>query len=314
MSLVSDPKAIVEALRIFMQPGQVVEIRAPKVRSGRFSNVHFGYFDLDHLDELAQAVQKIKTADAIYFMLNPIRHSVHARAYNRIKEFEKGDNTTGDKEIISRIWLMIDLDAKRDAGISATDEEKAASLECAKRVADYLRGLGSPEPVMTDSGNGYHLYYRIDLPAEDGGLVHRCLEALADRFNDEKVKVDLSVSNAARITKLPGTPVRKGDNTPDRPHRIARLISAPEEVQLVPLVLLETLAAPPEKGNGRDGASKGSATPATKAPIEQFDVAAYLKAKGKNQVLLHDPTPVVPEDSSPAESSPLAPTQNAGSE
>ena len=45
------------------------------------------------------------------------------------------------------------------------------------------------------------------------------------------------------------------------------------------------------------------------------DMALYqAKAKGKNQVLLHDPTPAVPEDSSPAESSPLAPTQNAGSE
>lgn len=283
MTLVSDPKAIAEALRIFMEPGQVVEIRAPKVRSGRFSNVHFGYFGYDQLNELVRDVQKIKTADAIYFMLNPIRHSLHARAYGRIKEFEKGDNTTGDKEIISRTWLMIDLDAKRDAGISATDEEKAASLESADKVAAHLQGLGFPEPVRTDSGNGYHLYYRIDLPAEDDLLVHRCLEALAKLFNDEKVKVDLTVSNAARITKLPGTPVRKGDHTPDRPHRMARLLSAPDAIQHVPTDLLEALAGAKDEGSKGGEAPKKSSTAASKPPADHFDVAAYLVKMGKDQ-------------------------------
>ena len=127
MNLVSDPKAIVQALRIFMEPGQVVEIRAPKVR-GRFPKVNSGYFDSEHLHALAEAVVKITTADAIYFMLNPVKPELLARAYNRIKEFEKGDSLTTDKEIVRRTWLMIDLDAKRNAGISATDEEKAASL------------------------------------------------------------------------------------------------------------------------------------------------------------------------------------------
>ena len=39
------------------------------------------------------------------------------------------------------------------------------------------------------SGNGVHLFYRIDLPADDGGLVERALQTLAARFNGDGVKI-----------------------------------------------------------------------------------------------------------------------------
>ena len=80
---------------------------------------------------------------------------------------------------------------------------------------------------MADSGNGYHLLYRIDLPAADGGLVERVLKSLAARFDNEHVKIDQSVYNPARICKLPGTMARKGDHTEARPHRRAKLLEVP---------------------------------------------------------------------------------------
>ena len=41
-----------------------------------------------------------------------------------------------------------------------------------------------PAPVMIDSGNGYHLLYRIDLPADDVSkdLLRRVLKEVKQRF------------------------------------------------------------------------------------------------------------------------------------
>ena len=99
--------------------------------------------------------------------------------------------------------------------------------------------------MLADSGNGGHLLYRIDLPAADGGLVGRVLRGLAFLFEDERVILDQTVANPARIWKLYGTVARKGDDLPERPHRLARLLEAPETLVPVPPELLEALAAVP---------------------------------------------------------------------
>ena len=77
-----------------------------------------------------------------------------------------------------------------------------------------------------DSGNGTHLLYGIGLPNDDESrkLVMECLEALAFKFNDKRVKIDTSVGNAARIWKVPGTLAAKGDDMPERPHRRSKFL------------------------------------------------------------------------------------------
>jgi len=135
---------------------------------------------------------------------------------------KQGDGT-GDRNILRRRWLPIDCDPERPTGISATAAEREHALERARQIARFLREKGWQLPLVGDSGNGAHLLYRVDLPADDGGLVKSCLEALALRFGGDGVKVDTSNSNPARIWKLYGTVARKGDSTPDRPHRLASL-------------------------------------------------------------------------------------------
>jgi hypothetical protein len=88
--------------------------------------------------------------------------------------------------------------------------------------------------------------------------VKRCLEALAARFDDDAVKVDRTVHNPARISKLPGTLCCKGDNTGDRPHRRAGLLHVPEPVVPVTVEHLEALAARAGKTT-RKGSGKGHA-------------------------------------------------------
>src|SRR5690606_16072028 len=133
----------------------------------------------------------------------------------------------------------------RPAGVSSTNEEKDAAQRKIGLVTAYLTSLGWPAPVVADSGNGYHILYRINLPNNDPSreLVKGCLETLSKMFTDKTVSVDIKNFNAARIWKLYGTRARKGEDTSDRPHRRATLISVPDVIVVVGKELLGGLAA-----------------------------------------------------------------------
>ena len=166
-----------------------------------------------------------------------------ARAANRIRKADKG-GTTSDGDIVARHWLLIDCDPQRPAGISATDAEHDAAVERCRQIWSELHyNHGWPEPIGADSGNGAHLLYRVDLPVDDGGLIQRCLSALAAQFDDDTVKVDTGVFNPARIWKLYGTLACKGDSTTDRPHRMSRILSSPDTPVVVTRAQLEELAS-----------------------------------------------------------------------
>jgi len=49
------------------------------------------------------------------------------------------------------------------------------------------------------------------------------LHDLASRFDNSVVGIDKAVFNASRITKVPGTVMRKGQETPERPYRVAEV-------------------------------------------------------------------------------------------
>ena len=200
--------------------------RVPFHSKGTYQPYTFsGYFN--DADALIREVLRVETATGFYIILNRCMDDLLARRSNRADRADKGE-TTADREIARRTWLPIDLDAVRLAGISSTDEEHQAAIDRARDVACYLKSQGWPDPILGDSGNGGHLLYKIDLPPDDGGLVERCLKALHQRFSDARVKVDTSVFNPARIWKLYGTPVRKGDSTSNRPHRMARILEVPD--------------------------------------------------------------------------------------
>src|SRR5262249_28091459 len=138
--------------------------------------------------------------------------------------------------------LLIDADPRRPANCSATDQEKARARAKVLEVRDFLTGMGWPLPLLCDSGNGYHLLYRIELPADDGGLVKRVLQALAARSDDRAVEIAAKAPAAPRTTKLYGTRACKGEDTPERPHRRTGILEGPEALQAVPQPLLEKLA------------------------------------------------------------------------
>ncbi|HVT82806.1 MAG TPA: hypothetical protein VHM90_19365, partial [Phycisphaerae bacterium] len=237
-----DPKEIVRALSAILSPGQVTELRALEATTANYGKPRtiFGYFD--DPAKLAAALKGIGSAKGIYFTPNPVTPALLARAQNRLKDAGKSE-TTSDKDITRRRWLLIDCDAVRPAGISASAAEHKAALDCAQNIRADLAERGWPDPIMADSGNGAHLLYAVDLPADDGGLIERCLDALADQHGGDTVVVDRSVHNPARIWKLYGTMAAKGDSTVERPHRMARIIELPANMATVTHAQLEELAS-----------------------------------------------------------------------
>jgi hypothetical protein len=221
-----DTDTIYRTLNLLFAPGQVVELRALNVPTGPGRYViptMFGYFNDWEALVLAACDMSEKGASGVYVTLNPVNPLFINRVANRVKQAGK-DEATKDEDIVRRRLMLVDCDAERVARISATDAEHDAAIAKARKIRAWLRRRGWPEPLFADSGNGGHLIYRVNLPRDDDGKVERVLKALAAHFDDDVVKVDQKVFNPSRITKLYGTAVRKGDDTEDRPHRLARLI------------------------------------------------------------------------------------------
>ena len=234
------------AIGALFEQGDVIEIRALNVGAtpDRAGRTHSGYFNFENEQAIRLALQKLDgSAEGIYVVLNRFNPDLLARSNNQIKARPK--HTTSDADILEWRWLYIDLDAVRPAGISASDAEHSAALQRIERVRVFLAERGWPEPIVADSGNGGHLLYR--LPALDmkraADLVKRCLKALSAHFSDAVVRVDESTATAARLCKLYGTMTRKGDATPDRPHRRSALIETPERIEPVSIEALEALAS-----------------------------------------------------------------------
>lgn len=239
-------KEALRAIGTLFEPGDVIEIRALDVgrNAERAGSTHAGYFSFERGDAMAAALRSVDgRSEGVYVVLNRLNPDLLARSSNRLRVRPK--NTTTDADIIEWRWLYIDADANRPAGISATDAQHEAASERIRQIRDFLTARGWPEPIWADSGNGGHLLYR--LPAMDvkraGDLVKRCLKALAARYSDPVVKVDESTATPARLCKLYGTMARKGDSTPERPHRRSALIETPERIDPVPITALEALAS-----------------------------------------------------------------------
>jgi KaiC/GvpD/RAD55 family RecA-like ATPase len=232
---------IKKALDVFIQPGAVAELRITEAGGERYKETKTGCFD--DMEKMAEEAAKLDgKVPAIYFTLNECNPLILARAANRMK---KATTTTSDSDIIRRRWFPIDADVIRPAGVSAPDDLHELALAVIDDIMTWLNMKGWPCPVVGDSGNGGHLCYRIDLPADDETkqVLEKVALVLSEKFSDSKIKVDRSVFNAARIWKLYGTMAGKGDDIPGQPHRRAQLMVVPDPIQAVTIEQLREIAA-----------------------------------------------------------------------
>ncbi|MBT8508706.1 hypothetical protein AZH53_09845 [Methanomicrobiaceae archaeon CYW5] len=236
-----DREEIARAARLLFPAGAVVELRA--LGPG---GVHSGYFDDPAvLTDRAAAIATLNDVSGVYCTLNEVNPALLSRRANRVvMRVGRSDPTTADADIVRRRWLPVDLDPVRPAGVSSSEAEHEAALARAEEIGTWLSGKGFPAPLIADSGNGAHLLYRIDLgnDADAAELVKGVLATLDALFSDEAVTVDTANFNAARIWKCYGTPAKKGDDTTDRPHRTARLLSVPDECEVIDTATLRRVA------------------------------------------------------------------------
>ena len=220
---------------------QVIELRAFHKTSIASTRVHHfrnctydspgearAAFENDALELNAQGYN-------VYTPLNPIKHDFCG-------------NAVKDSDILSRRLLLIDVDRVADTKQPATVEDMNSAENLAENVAAFLAEKGWPNSARMMSGNGFHLYFPLDdLPNTEQvtALVKGTLKELSRRFDTNTVRIDTSVFNASRITKVPGTIMRKGEATEDRPHRMAKLLSEFANTRVTESMLAE-IAGPGE--------------------------------------------------------------------
>ena len=233
------------ALKRIFRPGDVFEIRALDAQTAAYNRPHTvsGYFNFDHIDAACGLIEReIRFARGIYYTPNPVEPALLARAANRFRDMGQRDTSTADKDIPRRRWLLIDCDAIRPSGISSSDAEHQAAADKAAEIKAGFASMGFPAPVEIDSGNGAQLMYAVDLPGGIDDTICKSVLQSLQAVNSPAVEIDETVFNASRIWRLPGSVNCKGDPIPDRPHRRARIVKFPDELQIVPIELLKQAA------------------------------------------------------------------------
>ena len=194
----------------------IVELRA--IKKDSVSNKIFKVKNYSSHEAFKSAFEKEsiklnKSGFNIYAVMNPIKES-----------FSGGSVT--DKDIQSRDLLLIDIDRSAISKQPASANELQAAKLLADKVMVYLKNQGWGSPIKVMSGNGYHLYYRLEqIPNNEDTKqdIKTFLNNLADHFDNDQVKIDRSVFNSSRITKVVGTFAYKGNESSDRPYRMARV-------------------------------------------------------------------------------------------
>lgn len=218
-----DANEIRKWYRTFKRPDELFEIRILGNR-----NPWSGYFY-----DVEQAIAALQPFDNmnIYYTINEVKKACASRS--QFGQFQQVSGTaTSKQDIEQRWWIPIDVDCERPSGVSSTDEEKELAHKKAAEVYYFLQANGFSTPVVCDSSSGYHILYPVDMANSDDAelVVKAFLETLAHRFTDDKVKIDTVLHDANRIIRLPGSFGRKGRSTEERPHRMAKILSVPNEL------------------------------------------------------------------------------------
>ena len=257
MSLDASPEQVLAYMSEVLLPEQLVELRALNVPTNMGPRTFSGFFT-DH-EKFATAAANLSNAGAsgVYFTLNPLKKTVSSAPRNVVTPASRG-SLAKDIDVVRPQWLLLDIDPERPAKGASTDDEKSVAGQVAFALLSFLGKQGWPEPLLADSGNGYHLLYPLEASKKvDPGVIKRVLKALAFMFDTPEAKIDQKVYNPSRICKIYGTISRKGTGKGDRPHRMTSC-KAPSGglVELPTKLLLSMAAMLPSRGE-KTGAPTG---------------------------------------------------------
>lgn len=253
---------ILSGLSLLHEPDEIIEIRSIDPKP-----VISGYFRADSpaiVKELSRYPNR-----TFYQTMNRVKSACYAREQHE-RLVERPHETTTDGDIAGYQWLLIDADPVRPSGVSASREEKEAARRVAGMTMKKLMAMGFSEPVVADSGNGYHLLFHIHASPKEKQVLADFLAVLDMWFSTEQVKIDTAVFNPARITKLYGTIATKGASTPERPHRRSGIIRKPEKVEATSMTLIRNIAAERQK------AVSPQENPRQRGAASSFDLDHFL--------------------------------------
>lgn len=247
----------------FKSGEELVEVR---IVDNAYKRTYSGYFT--DVNTLLNEIRKYDNCN-IYFTLNAINPACYDREqHDRI--VTKPKSTTSDNDIVGRDWILIDIDTKKPSDTNSTEEEKEMAKEVVNNVFKFLRDEGFEKPVVCDSGNGFHLLYKIAMKNsnENTTICKEFLQVLDMLFSNPNVEIDCTTHNASRVCKLYGTFSRKGSNTKKRPQRESKILRIPDEIKITPNEYFAKVAAmlpKPEQPSKSNYYSN-----------EKFDLEAFL--------------------------------------
>jgi hypothetical protein len=250
---ISQLNTIKLGISLLFKPGQLVEFRI-KNTEGYWKGLYFS----DH-EQLAQTVERLDADPrvvSLYYVINPVKPNfvrerqkagdsvVENPNAEQVEEILSGPSRelTKNEDIDTLQWLFIDIDTTRSPELAgdperkkefdavqhecSTDAEKAATKVVATNILQDLDARGWPQPLLGDSGNGFHILCKLNMGNNQHNIhmLVDCLKALAAKHNCAVADIDCAVFNASRLTRAYGTTTRKGTNTPERPFRRNRLL------------------------------------------------------------------------------------------
>ena len=198
-----------------LHEGRLVEIRAMFARGTRTEIWSGYYFDYAAAAKDAYFAEQ-QGAEGVYMLLNVIHPGLVNRSPNQMSQSPR--QTTADKDVLARRWMLVDVDPVRPSGISSTDAELAAARAVRDRVYQFCyRTMPMIDMHKACSGNGAHLL--IEIEGLEGADPKRWLESLQAYYGNERCHIDVSTHSLAQLTKLYGTLARKGHEGFGRFHR-----------------------------------------------------------------------------------------------
>ncbi|MDD5529546.1 MAG: hypothetical protein PHX21_05890 [bacterium] len=186
-----------------------------------------GFFD--NPQELIKECEQWNGQSNIYVGRNPRPFSFkdeYPGAYNKINPMQ----TTGGKSIdVGFITCFsLDIDPIRQKNTASTNEEHSTAINKTIEVAQKYPGA-----FAVDSGNGGLVVlpiepFKLDSNHNEIKEKTRIWEQAIRPIVEENKQLKLDATyDIGRLVKLPGTLSIKGEDTPDRPHRTAKIVTEP---------------------------------------------------------------------------------------
>jgi hypothetical protein len=200
--------------------------------------------------------------------------------YVSLQVLKQGVTSDKRKDVESYVHLMIDFDRKTKNG-NASDEERSAIEQVTQEAKEWLCGILGSEPLVADTGNGFHLVFKVQPFAADEramALLKECILAVKARFEKPglNLEIDTSVAEPEQLTRCYGTWNRKFPDTPGRPQRQSWVLSAPAKWNPVDRSRLELLAAEaPAPETSRSRQRKGCSLPALREDFDIYDLCDH---------------------------------------